>query len=271
MSDRLGDLLVATAQEEMDGVQLAAPSDDVMAVTPIAGRRRRWPMVAAVAAALVVLTAGVGALVADRNDEVRTVDPVDGAPVVTDPVDRLPGTTADAERIVADAAAATMAEPWTATLQVGAEPLDKVRYQPLDKFRLDMSDGASTIWAGGRTWTSPSAGAAGEAADPAWTESSPEDSPNPFGPLNAAIGSADRATAVAGEPGTFVVDASAEVCLGADAAPERDVASVACRVRVAVVGDRIDRITVLANSALGTEQVVLDLGPADPTIRVEVP
>ncbi len=283
MSDRLRDLLLQAADDELAGMTLdlptvasgygtdpparggatdaADPSEDPgPAVVPLTARRERRRWWVPVAAAVLAVLVGVGVVLVNRDERVRTVDPLDGGPSVTAPADPDPDTPPP-EQVVAQSVEATMARPWGATVTVGSEPVDKLRYQPSDRFRLDQSDGSALVWIGSRQWQVPPEG---DAAAMLLTE----EGGNAFGVLFGFLGDPLRVAAASGRPGVYLVDIPADACSG-DGRAVDPAAETVCTVAVTVTAGRIGVVEV--PSPEGADDVLLQIGPPDPAIAVDQP
>lgn len=198
MNDRLGDLLARAADDELEGIVLELPEP-----TP---QRRRWALPALAAAAVLALVVGSVLVLGDRPERVASVDPADTS---------QPSTTAVADPATEELVAAvrsTLAQPWVATVRVGVDSAEELRFTPTS-YELLRSDGTSTLW----------------------LEDQPADGIlNPFGLLFDAL--SDPSGVESQEPRAFDVEVPFPACLGAlrEADPSDP---VSCTVRVLTRAD----------------------------------
>jgi len=250
MPDRLGDLLARAADDDLEGVSLELPE--------AAPQRRRWTAPALAAAAVLALVVGSVLVLGERSDRVDSVDPAapptESSAVPVDPADML-----------ASALERTMSEPWTATVQIGANPLDSLQFQPPDRYRFDELDAVTaTVWIQDRAF-SVAVGPPGAIAVNPPTEL---EDPNPFDQLLGALG---NPVAVRAEGDRSLrVEVSSGACLGAGRQVEpADPAT--CSVLVEVSGGRLSVVEISNDQLDLPESVRLEIGPADPSVVIEDP
>lgn len=198
MNDRLGDLLARAADDELEGIVLELPEP-----TP---QRRRWALPALAAAAVVAVVAGSVLVLGDRPERVTSLDPADTS---------QPPTTAVADPAAEELVAAvrtTLADPWVATVSVGVDSVEELRFTPTS-YELLRGDGTSTLWLEGQ----PADGIL-----------------NPFELLFDGL--SDPSGVASEEPGVFDVEVPFSVCVGAlrDLEPSDP---VSCTVRVLTRAD----------------------------------